>query len=86
MASQDKWYVNKDGVDIMDVIIKDALSYPEGRALKCIIKGDLDNARVYLSIMEEVRNARVNAINELVKGFDVTQEQKELLHTWETLI
>lgn len=79
MASQDKWYVNKDGVDIMDVIIKNALSYPEGRALKCIIKGDLDSARAYLTIIEEVRNTRVNAINKLIDGFDVTQEQKEML-------
>lgn len=71
MASQDKWYVNKDGTDIMDVIIADSLKYPEGRALKCIIKGDLENAAVYIAMMETIRERRIDAVNALCRGFEI---------------
>lgn len=86
MASQDKWYVNKDGVDIMDVIIADALKYPEGRALKCIIKNKLDDAKVYLSIMESVHEGRLSAVDKLTHGFDLNDEQMELINRWKELV
>lgn len=86
MDSQDKWYVNKDGVDIMDVIVADALKYHEGRALKCIIKGDLENAAVYITMMENSREARLDAIDNLCKGFDLSDTQRALIDHWKELI
>lgn len=86
MASQDKWYVNKEGVDIMDVIVSDALKYHEGRALKCIIKGDLEDAAVYITMMENIREGRLEAIDALCKGFDLNDTQRALIDHWKELI
>lgn len=86
MASQDKWYVNKEGVDIMDVIVSDALKYHEGRALKCIIKGDLEDAAVYITMMENIREGRLEAIDGLCKGFDLNDTQRALIDHWKELI
>ena len=86
MASQDKWYVNKDGTDIMDVIIADSLKYPEGRALKCIIKGDLENAAVYIAMMETIRESRIDAVDALCRGFELNDTQRALIEHWKELI
>ena len=86
MDSQDKWYVNKDGTDIMDVIIADSLKYPEGRALKCIIKGDLENAAVYIAMMETIRESRIDAVDALCRGFALNDTQRALLEHWKELI
>ena len=86
MDSQDKWYVNKDGTDIMDVIIADSLKYPEGRALKCIIKGDLENAAVYIAMMETIRERRIDAVDALCRGFELNDTQRALLEHWKELI
>ena len=86
MDSQDKWYVNKDGVDIMDVIVSDSLKYHEGRALKCIIKGDLENAAVYITMMETVREGRLESVDRLCAGFDLNDTQRALIEHWKELI
>lgn len=86
MDSQDKWYVNKDGTDIMDVITACSLNYPEGRALKCIIKGDLSNAVVYTTMMETIRESRIDSVNALCRGFELNDTQRALLEHWKELI